>query len=142
VDAVSGATSTSDKFKKLTAEALEEDPQAKKDNGYFDGIFKAQGEYDERGWKAYVAVIVEDGSITKAYYDEVNKETGKLKSFDEEYLTSWKDKSGTNLKEARPKLIESLLSSQKPEEVDAVSGATSTSNKFKELIAEALTPLE
>lgn len=141
VDSVSGATSTSEKFKQLASDALEESPQSEKDDGYHDGLFKAEGEFDERGWKAYAAVIVEDGKISKAYYDEVNKETGKLKSFDQEYLSNWKEKSGTNLKEARPKLVESLIGSQKPEEVDAVSGATSTSTKFKELIAEALTPL-
>jgi major membrane immunogen (membrane-anchored lipoprotein) len=141
VDAVSGATSTSEKFKELVSDALEETPQTKKDDGYNDGLFKAESEFDERGWKAYVAVIVEDGKITNAYYDEVDKETGKLKSFDQEYLSNWKEKSGTNLKEARPKLIDSLINGQSPEEVDAVSGATSTSTKFKELITEALMPL-
>lgn len=141
VDAVSGATSTSEKFKQLISDALEESPQSEKDDGYYDGLFKAEGEFDERGWKAYVAVIVEDGKITNAYYDEVNKDTGKLKSFDQEYLSNWKEKNGTNLKEARPKLIESLISSQKPAEVDAVSGATSTSTKFKELMEKALAPL-
>lgn len=141
VDAVSGATSASEKFKQLTSDALEKSPQSEKDDGYHDGLFKAEGKSDDRGWKAYVAVIVEDGKITNAYYDEVNKETGKLKSFDQEYLSNWKEKSGTNLKEARPKLIESLIGSQRPGEVDAVSGATSTSTKFKELLEEALAPL-
>jgi major membrane immunogen (membrane-anchored lipoprotein) len=141
VDAVSGATSTSEKFKQLISDVLKESPQPDRDEVYYDGLFKAEGEYDERGWKAYVAVIVEDSKITKAYYDEVNEETGKLKSYDQEYLAKWKENSGSNLQEARQKLVQDLISIQKPQDVDAVSGATSTSLKFKELIEEALTPL-
>ncbi len=142
VDTVSGATSTSEKFKELTVNALEDSPQPKKENGYYDGIFGAQADYDERGWKAYVSVIIEDGKITNAYYDEMNKETGKLKSNDQEYLDNWKENSGTNLQLARPKLIQDLISKQKPSKVDTVSGATSTTTKFKDLIDEALAPFE
>lgn len=138
IDDISGATSTCEKFKDLVATVLEESPQSDEGNGYYDGLFKAEGQYDERGWKAFVAVVVRDGNITNAYYDEVNKDTGKFKSYNDEYLTNWKENSGTNMKEARPILVQNLIDQQNPEEVDTVSGATSTSDKFKELMQKAL----
>jgi major membrane immunogen (membrane-anchored lipoprotein) len=141
LDAISGATSTTDKFKSLATRALESDPQLSGKDGYYDGLFKSEGDFDERGWKPKAAVIVSDGDITNAYYDEVNKDTGKYKSYDEQYLGQWKEKSGQNLETARPVLIDSLIDQQDPEKVDAVSGATSTSNKFKELAVKALDPL-
>ena len=140
IDEVSGATSTSEKFKDLASGALTRQPGTQNDTGYYDGLQKAEGEYDERGWKAYVAAIVEEGNIQSAYYDEVNEESGKLKSYDDEYLANWKENSGTNLTEARASLIQDLIDKQDPDDIDTVSGATSTSTKFKELMKEALTP--
>jgi len=37
-------------------------------------------------------VVVEQGRISKAYYDEIN-EDGQLKSFDQDYLERWKERS-------------------------------------------------
>ncbi len=142
VDTVSGATSTSEKFKQLISDALEQSPQSKKEAGYYDGLQKAEGEYDERGWKPFVAVIVEDGRITDAYYDEVNDGTRKFKSYDDEYNANWKESSGSNLQLARPQLVQELINEQNTDEIDTVTGATSTSGKFKELIEEALAPFE
>ncbi|MBA1333945.1 MAG: hypothetical protein HPY66_0338 [Firmicutes bacterium] len=140
VDSVTGATSTTGKFKDLAAKALKNNPQDKKSSGYYNGLFKAELDFDERGWKPYAAVIVRNEKIAGAYYDEVNKDTEKLKSYDDDYNQQWQEKSVENLRSARPKLIDSLLEKQKPGEVDAVTGATSTTSKFKELMQKALTP--
>lgn len=49
-----------------------------------------------------------------------------------------KEKSGTNPKEAFPKLEASLVEKQEASPVDAVSGATGTSTTFKAVAEKAL----
>lgn len=139
VDAVTGATGTTDKFKTMVAEALKGAPEEKGAGGLYDGIYKAEAkDFDEHGYKAYATVIVKDGKIANAYYDELSKDTGTYKSHDENYQKNMKDKSGVSDNEAYAKLIEALIAKQDASQVDAVTGATGTTGNFKELMGEAL----
>lgn len=138
VDAVSGATGTSTKFKTLTADALKGSPETKGAGGYYDGIFKAEESgFDEHGYKGMATVIIKDGKIDSAFFDEINKD-GVLKSKDADYAKNMKAKSGTTPTEAVKKLVTSLINNQDAGKVDTVSGATGTSTKFKDLMGKAL----
>ena len=102
-----------------------------------DGVYSAEGEFDERGWKSIITISVEDGKIEDVDYDEVT-EDGAKKSEDDEYAESMKAVSGVTPEEAYEMLEDSLESSQNVDKVDAVSGATSSSEQFKNLANEAL----
>ncbi|WP_282920060.1 FMN-binding protein [Ignavigranum ruoffiae] len=146
VDVVSGATSTSETFKfssqmllKAAAEGNTEEINLD-ELPLQDGEFTAKGEVDEHGWSPMMTMVVKDGKITEVTYDYENAE-GKLKSEDEEYNKNMKDKTGVSAAEAMEQLSAALVEKQKVEEVDVVSGATSTSEEFmnlaKQLIKES-----
>ena len=137
VDAVSGATSSSEGFKELAGKALASDPISKKGT-YTDGLYKAiEKDFDDRGWRSAVAVIVEDGKIVSALFDEYNKDA-LYKNVDEDYAENMQGQSGTTPAKAAEALTKSLLEKQDPNGVDAVSGATGTFESFKSLANEAL----
>ena len=138
VDAVSGATGTVEAFKKVVAEALKGAPVAAK-GGFKDGLYKAMEEdFDSHGWKAMAAVVIKDGKIQRAFFDEINKQDGHYKLSDAEYAKNMEAKSGTTPAKATEEAVKSLLAKQDPKQVDAVSGATGTIEKFKTLMTKAL----
>jgi len=114
-------------------------PEGEGGEGAFtDGTFNAEGEADERGWTPTIEITVNSGRITKVNYDEVNAE-GKKKSEDVEYGKNMKNASGVTPAEAYEQLETSLIDTQDPDSVEMVSGATTSSESFKELANEALT---
>ena len=107
-----------------------------KEAGLKDGTYTKESEKDERGYVASIEIEVKDGKIATVKYDEVGEKGSKLE--DAEYNTNMKAKSGTNPEEAFPALEKSLVEKQDAAAVDAVTGATNTSDKFKALAEEAL----
>lgn len=103
-----------------------------------DGNYKAESAVDERGYKGSIEIEVKDGKVSEVKYDEVNEEKSTSKLTDADYNKKMKEKSGTNPEEAFPKLQNSLIEKQDASAVDTVSGATSSSNQFKDVAAEAL----
>ena len=72
--------------------------------GLQDGTYRAEyDKEDSRGWKAFVEVTVADGQMTEVNFDYINADGA---------------------------LAESLIASQDPTKVDAVTGATSSSEEF------------
>lgn len=133
VDAVTGATHSSDSFKEMVKEALASSPVGA------DGLFKAaEKDFDDHGWKAIAAVIIKDGKVVTAAFDEINKDDGRYKSVDEEYASNMEGKSGTTPAKAIAALSKSLLDKQEASAVDSVTGATGTATKFKTLMEEIL----
>lgn len=104
---------------------------------YEDGTYTAESQPDDRGWKGVIEIVVENGEITSVDYDEMNQE-GSRKSEDEEYAASMKGVSGVSPSEAYEQLEDALISRQDVDEVDLVSGATSSAEMFKTLAKEAL----
>lgn len=104
---------------------------------YEDGTYKAEGEYDEHGYKPTVEIVVEKGEIVSVKYDEVT-EANELKSENEEYASMMKGVSGIAPAEAYEQLENALLKNQDIDKVDLVSGATGSSELFKSLVKEAL----
>ena len=107
------------------------------ESGLKDGTYTATGEKDDKGNTASIEIEVKDGKIATVKYDEV-AEDGTSKLDNEEYNTNMKAKSGTNPIEAFPALEAALVEKQDVAAVDAVTGATSTSNNFKTLAEKAL----
>lgn len=138
VDAVTGATSSSGKFKQMVKQALSSTPVEAK-GAFKDGIYKAADkDFDDHGWKGMAAVIVKDGKIASAFYDQINKDDGHYKSTDTEYAKNMEAKSKMTPNKAVEALTKSLLEKQDAAQVDAVTGATGTTGNFKTLMGEAL----
>lgn len=102
-----------------------------------DGTYTLETPMSDNGWKTEVSMVVKDGKITSVDYDSYDKD-GHKKSEDEEYQTKMKDKSGTSSNEAIKQLVDQLLEKQTPEEVDTVSGASHTSEAFKEQMSKLI----
>ncbi len=106
--------------------------------GLKDGSYKAaQDKYDDYGWKGQIAIEVKDGKISSVDFDYVNKDN-KLKSQDQGYIKAMEDKTKVNLAKAMEELESTLVSKQDAAAVNAVSGATASSNDFKGLAEIAL----
>lgn len=105
--------------------------------GMKDGTYKAEfSDADGHGWTDYVEVTVSGEKITAVDFDSVNAE-GAKKSADEAYNAMMKDaESPTWPSDFFPKLEQSLIDNQDIEKVDAVAGATDSSNAFKKLVKE------
>lgn len=107
-------------------------------SGLKDGSYTAaQDKYDDYGWKGQIAIEVKDGKISSVDFDYINKDN-KLKSEDQGYIKAMEDKTKVNLAKAMEELEGLLLSNQDAAAVNAVSGATATSNDFKGLAERAL----
>ncbi|MFZ5967210.1 MAG: FMN-binding protein [Bacillota bacterium] len=141
VDTVAGATSSSEFFKALSKAALanaEKGDTAAVILPMNDTYTAAETEADERGWKSEIAITYENGKITKVVYNEVNQNDGQKKRESAEYNDSFKAKSGITAEEAQSTLEKALVEKQDVDAVDVVTGATSTSEKFKTLAKEAM----
>lgn len=95
-----------------------------------DGTYRLEEkDFDDHGWKVFLEITVEDGKITSADYDYIN-EDGLLKSADEEYQEAMEATSGIGPKEFTKELSDALVATQDAQEIDIVSGATSSSETF------------
>jgi len=138
VDAVTGATHTSESFKALVKEALSGQPIEAKGT-YKDGLYKAMDkDFDDHGWKSIAAVIVKDGKIASAFFDQINKDDGHYKSTDTEYAKNMEAKTKMTPNKASENLINSLVEKQDASAVEVVAGATHSSESFKTLMDTAL----
>ena len=108
----------------------------KEEAGLKDGTYKAASEADERGYVSSIEIEVKDGKIANVKYDEANDAGSKLA--DAEYNKKMKEISGSNPEEAFPTLEKALVEKQDVATVDAVTGATHTSESFKTLAEKAL----
>lgn len=114
------------------------DASASGESSLKDGVYKvAFDNFDSHDWKAQVELEIKDSKIANVKFDYVNKE-GKLKSQDAEYKKSMESKSGTYPEKYIKELQDQLIQKQDIAAVDAVTGATSSSNNFKELVKYAL----
>jgi len=136
VDAVTGATDSSVRFRALAQKALKEGPE-KKSGNYYPGFYTAESTYDSHGYKAYAAVLINGGKVTNAWFGELDK-SGAVKSANTTYSNMMKQVSKVSPAEAEMALTRSLVAKQDPAKVDAVTGATDTTNLFKKLMDEAL----
>lgn len=102
-----------------------------------DGNYTAESQPDDQGYKGVISITIQGGKITVVDYDEYNAE-GVRKSEETEYADSMKEVSGITPAEAYEQLEQSLVTKNNPNDVDAVTGATTSSKLFVQLANEAL----
>lgn len=115
-----------------SSEKTEESTEAAKVAGgdLQDGTFTLEEKNENNGYKAVFSIVVKDGKIVESKYDNVNAE-GKSKVDDEEYQKMMKDKAGVGPVEFIPELNKSLVSAQSADGVEVVTGATHSTDSFK-----------
>lgn len=97
-----------------------------------DGTYTlVEKNFDTRGWKTEFSITVVDGKITESTFDNVN-EAGVKKSEDAEYQANMAEKVGVGPADYFPQLNNQLIETQDPEAVEVVTGATHSSDTFKE----------
>lgn len=101
-------------------------------------VVRASDERDERGWQAQIVITIENGDIVAVDYDEFDEE-GMRKSLDEGYAERWADQDPDMHPALAFKQLEAqLVDGDAVEEVDVVTGATGSSDRFKEVAEEAI----
>lgn len=113
-------------------------PSEGNDMTYKDGTYTAKGEPDDKGWTPEVTVVVENGKITDAKYNEFSSETNKFKTEDEEYKENFMNINKVDIVSTYEKFGNELVEKQVPSQVDATGGATHSGENFKELANKAL----
>ncbi|MCW3490979.1 FMN-binding protein [Dethiobacter alkaliphilus] len=124
VDVVTEATSTSNKAMEAVANAL---ALAEGFDGTFDGTFMGVSEPDDRGAVGIALVTVSGGDIVEVELSEV---TGDGDFKDEDYSL---DEFHEAVEELPARFVEANSA-----EVDAYTGATGSSEKWMEAVADAL----
>ena len=98
--------------------------------GLADGVYTGKTEKDERGNYGEAKITISGGKITEAEYVEYT-EDGKPKSKENGYEYE-------AALESFEALSNELVEKQNIDDVDDYSGATGTTNKFREAVKEAL----
>jgi major membrane immunogen (membrane-anchored lipoprotein) len=118
--------------------AREEAPAEGKAGQVEPQTYRAENDgFDEFGWKGQIVITVQGNDITEVQFDEVNQQ-GQLKRNDEQYTAQMQASSGITPAEASDRLVEQLVQKDSPDQVDVVTGATGTSQRFIELARQAL----
>lgn len=121
-----------------TSEAPEPAPGKDEEVEYKDGTYTAVGETDDKGWTPQVEIVVVNGKITEAKYDEKSEDSSIFKTQDEEYKENFKSINNVDIVSVYGKFGKELVEKQKPSEVDATGGATQSGKNFIELSKKAL----
>lgn len=111
-------------------------------NGYKDGEYHGESSLDEWGGKVTTDIVIKDGKITEATLHNLMPD-GKEKGEDYGKAAEGATNKGlykiaqNAIKQAQeyPKL---LVETNDIEKVDAISGATTSFNSFKEAVNDAL----
>lgn len=109
------------------------------DNGFKDGVYRAEVEnYDSRGYKDYLVVTVAGSQIASVEFDAVDAEEN-LKTQDEKYAEDMEKVQETYPEKFSGDLVNQMLETQDIAKVDAIAGASYSSEVFTALF-KALEP--
>lgn len=105
---------------------------------YQDGSYRAEAsDFDSHGWKEFLDVTVQNGKITDVDFDALYNTDSRLKSEDMEYQKSYREAGlGTDPADYSLRLEDSYKERQKASEIDAVAGATTSSEHFRKMAEE------
>lgn len=102
------------------------------EGGLQDGTYSLEElNFGETGWKEALEIVVADGKITDASFSSLD-EMGNNKIDSDEYQEAMSNVVEVGPQEFIPTLEDSLVDTQNPSDVEVVTGATSTSEKFKD----------
>lgn len=97
-----------------------------------DGYYTAQASEFNHGWKEYITIMVKGGSIVSVEYNAENAR-GFIKSWDNAYMQTMLHSNGTYPNEYTRYYAGQLLEDQNEDEIDALTGATSSYTSFQKL---------
>jgi major membrane immunogen (membrane-anchored lipoprotein) len=99
-------------------------------NGFADGYYTAEmTDFDDHGWKEFLSIHINNGRIDTVEYNARNA-GGFIKSWDPEYMRLMNAIDGTYPNEYTRIYATALLTSQNPDSIDAISGATNSYHTF------------
>ncbi len=102
------------------------------EDGLQDGTYRIEElNFGETGWKEALEMTVSGGEITDANWESVDEE-GNNKIEDDNYQETMTGTDGVGPQDFIPALENSLVENQDPANVEVVSGATGTSEKFQD----------
>lgn len=97
-----------------------------------DGSYTAQMSDYSFGWKEYVTITVNNGTIASTEYNAENP-SGFIKSWDNAYMNNMKPVSGTYPNEYTRLYAAQLTGQSSVPEIDTITGATSSGLNFQKL---------
>lgn len=102
-----------------------------------DGYYTAQAAKFSHGWKEYITIMVKGGAIVSVEYNAENA-SGFIKSWDIAYMKNMNGITGTYPNKYTREYAAQLLENQSADNIDAVSGASSSGGNFVKLAAAVL----
>lgn len=107
------------------------DVTIEEENKLVDGTYRVEeAEFGETGWKEALEILIVDGKISEATWESVD-EDGLNKFDDDNYQEIMTAQDGLGPQDFIPALEEALVKEQEPGNVDVITGATGTAEKFK-----------
>ena len=117
-------------------------PEKAAEGGLQDGTYKIEElNFGGTGGKEGLEIVVADGKITDSTWSSVNEE-GLNKLEDDNYQETMTKTDGTGPQDFIPELEEALVAAQDPADVEVVTGATGTSEKFVEYAKQVVEAAE
>lgn len=104
---------------------------AAKDGDLKDGEYTLEEKNEKNGYRTVFTIVVTDGKISESNYDNVNKD-GESKINDDEYNKKMEEVAKTSPDKFIPELNKELVEKQDPKDIDTVTGATHSTDSFKE----------
>jgi major membrane immunogen (membrane-anchored lipoprotein) len=101
-----------------------------------DGYYTAEMAELSRGWKEYVTICVNGGSIASVEYNAVNA-SGFIKAWDMAYMRNMGVHTGMYPNRYTREYARQLVENQSADGIDTVSGATTSGGYFR-LLADAV----
>lgn len=142
-DPKTAKAATANKVSELMGEQQEMTMTRTAQQGYRDGSYYAESEPDSRGWRGLVEISIVNSRITSVYYDEIQRDDEgnykARKSDDMNYAERWRRVSQISQLSAFRGYENMLILTGTIDEVDALTGATSSFESFQRLVREALT---
>lgn len=108
-----------------------------KTEGLQDGYYTAQASEYNFGWREYITIMVKGGNIVSVEYNAENP-SGFIKSWDNVYMQNMLHSTGTYPNEYTRYYAGQFLEDQGKDEIDALSGATSSYGSFQKLMDAVL----
>lgn len=98
-----------------------------------DGLYSAATNYyDSNGYAQQLSILIKNGLITRVNLKEIDKnQADRLTTAGSD--VTWENLAVANLGTLYLRLYNELILSQNPDEIDAVSGATQTSERYVKL---------
>lgn len=97
-----------------------------------DGFYTAEMAEFDHGWKEYLCILVKNNTIVYAEFNAKDP-SGYIKAWDNAYMKNMLLLAGTYPNEYTREYVARLIDSQDPDNVDTVTGASTSGSNFVRL---------